>query len=99
MKKLVINMNYECGKTMKQLRQIEGISPEDVLKQIGISKSYLSELENGKKNIDIKLIQKFMLIFGESMTVSDFFILHEHLKDIKPFGIVKYILHEKKCKY
>jgi transcriptional regulator with XRE-family HTH domain len=99
MEKLVFDMNYECGKTMKRLRQIEGLTSDQVSAQMGISKSYLFELENGKKNIDIKLIQKFMFVFGKDMKVSDFFILHEHLKDIEPDGMIRYILHEKKCKY
>ncbi len=99
METLAIDQNYECGQTIKRLREMSGNNLIAVSAYTGISVSYLSEIENGKKNIDIKFIQKFMLFFNKNMKVSDFFILHEYLKGLTGIDFIKSILYDLKSKY
>ena len=52
------------GETLKRLRGIYGYSAQELSECLGISKSYLSEIENGKKKVSIELIQKYADLFG-----------------------------------
>ena len=52
------------GETLKRLRGIYGYSAQELSECLGISKSYLSEIENGKKKASIDLLQKCADLFG-----------------------------------
>lgn len=52
------------GETLKRLRGIYGYSAQELSECLGISKSYLSEIENGKKKASIDLLQKYADLFG-----------------------------------
>jgi len=52
------------GKILKALRNIYGISAVQMCKKLGISRSYLSEIENGNRSINTDLLEKYGDVFG-----------------------------------
>lgn len=52
------------GETLKRLRGIYGYSAQELSECLGISKSYLSEIENGKKKASVELLQRYADLFG-----------------------------------
>lgn len=54
----------DLGYILKRLRTVYGASGQEFSKLLEISPSYLSELENGKKNISVSLLTKYSDILG-----------------------------------
>jgi transcriptional regulator with XRE-family HTH domain len=52
------------GEAMRLIRVIEGIKAITMAKELGISPSYLSLIENNKKRPSIELIEKFAEVIG-----------------------------------
>lgn len=53
------------GKTLRKLRNDKGLSLSELSKLSGVSKKYISEIENEiKKNIGSEIIQKLSAVFG-----------------------------------
>jgi transcriptional regulator with XRE-family HTH domain len=52
------------GEAMRLIRIIEGIKAITMAKELGISPSYLSLIENNKKRPSIELIEKFAGVIG-----------------------------------
>lgn len=52
------------GNTLKRLRGIYGYSAKEMSELLGISSSYLSEIENGKKKISMDLLERYSELFG-----------------------------------
>lgn len=52
------------GNTLKRLRGIYGYSAKEMSELLGISSSYLSEIENGKKKISMDLLDRYSELFG-----------------------------------
>lgn len=56
--------NIENGYYLKGLRCKTGLRLIDVANKIGVNSTYLSDIENGKKNINEDIIGKLSLIYG-----------------------------------
>lgn len=52
------------GNTLKRLRGIYGYSAKEMSELLGISCSYLSEIENGKKKVSMDLLDRYSELFG-----------------------------------
>lgn len=54
------NMTIErkLGRTIRHLRLIKGISQEDFALRAGINRSYMSSIENGKRQVSIEIIER-----------------------------------------
>jgi len=52
------------GNTLKRLRGIYGYSAKEMSELLGISSSYLSEIENGKKKVSMDLLERYSELFG-----------------------------------
>lgn len=52
------------GNTLKRLRGIYGYSAKEMSELLGISSSYLSEIENGKKKVSMDLLDRYSELFG-----------------------------------
>lgn len=52
------------GKILKALRNIYGISSVDMCERLEISRSSLSEIENGNRDITTNLLYKYGEVFG-----------------------------------
>lgn len=52
------------GDTLRRLRGIYGYSAREMSALLGISNSYLSEIEHGKKQPSIEMLAKYSDVFG-----------------------------------
>jgi transcriptional regulator with XRE-family HTH domain len=52
------------GETLRRLRGIYGYNATEMSKLLGISNSYLSELERGKKKVSLDLLDRYADVFG-----------------------------------
>lgn len=51
------------NRALKLIRQYHKLKQSDLSEKLGISKSYLSEIESGKKAVSYNLLQKYSNIF------------------------------------
>lgn len=58
------NNKYVFGKFIRQSREDSGKSLRTFAKELGITASYLSDVENGKRYAPFKLLPKLMQTFG-----------------------------------
>ena len=52
------------GETLRRLRGIYGYSARELSEVLQISSSYLSEIEHGKKQPSMELLQRYADVFG-----------------------------------
>lgn len=69
----------KIGKTISELRKSNNISQEDLSELAKTHRTYLSEVEGGKRNPTISVLKKIVDAFGISM--SSFFIMVEEEKN------------------
>ncbi len=62
------------NKGIRLLRVHHDISQSNMAEKLGISNSYLSEIEHGKKQISIELLRKYANTFNISATSVLFFV-------------------------
>lgn len=67
------------GNTLKRMRTIYGYKAIEMSKKLNISTSYLSEIENNKKQPSLELLQKYANIFG--LKLSSLILLYENLDE------------------
>lgn len=60
------------GNRIRELRQTTGLSQEKFALKIAMDRTYYASVENGKRNISIKNIQK--IANGLNIPISDLFI-------------------------
>jgi len=58
---------------LKIIRTVNGLSQLQAAECLGISKSYLSEIENGKKKVSLDILEKYKDIFDISPSMILFF--------------------------
>lgn len=61
------------GNTLKRLRGIYGYNAKEMSELLGISSSYLSEIENGKKSIDGSARTLFRTSWSSSLNADALF--------------------------
>lgn len=67
------------GETLKRLRKIYGFTASELSSIINISPSYLSEIENGKKQPSLELLEKLSKLYG--IKTSSLILLSEKIED------------------
>ena len=67
------------GDTLKRTRMIYGYKASEMSELLQISKSYLSEIENNKKQPSLELLEKYSEIYG--MKLSSLILLSENYED------------------
>ena len=65
------------NRALKLLRTFHQLSQVELAKRLGISNSYLSEIESGNKNPGLDLLEKYALIFN--IPVSSILLFSEKL--------------------
>lgn len=70
-------------KALRHLRRYHGMKQEDLAKQLGISNTYLSEIESGKKAhaITVELLERYSKVFG--VPVSSLMLFSEQMSSPK----------------
>lgn len=65
-------MNYQekIGKAIIKLRKARGVSQETIALEAKIDRRYMSDIENGKRNISLDILSKISAFFG--LPISDF---------------------------
>lgn len=53
-----MTIERKLGRTIRRLRLIKGISQEDFALRAGINRSYMSSIENGKRQVSIEIIER-----------------------------------------
>lgn len=56
------------GQNIKQIRKRMNITQSELATKMEISQSYLSDIENGRKNLSIKTVKKLADSLGLSVT-------------------------------
>ena len=69
------------GETLKRTRNIYGMTASEMSVTLGISASYLSEIENGKKQPSLELLTKYANVYG--IKLSSLILLSENIEDAK----------------
>ena len=59
------------GKAVRKLRMKQGISQEEFADKCGLHRTYISDVELGKRNVSLENIDRIASSLG--MTLSDFF--------------------------
>lgn len=59
-----MSLDKGIGATLKRLRLLYGDSAKNFAKELNISASYLSEIENGKKDPSLGLLNKYSQFLG-----------------------------------
>lgn len=66
----------KLGRVVVEMRKTRGISQQQMCDYTGISQKYLSDLENGKRNIGLDTIVMLSNYFN--ISIGDFFLEVEH---------------------
>lgn len=66
-----MDIKVKIGKHIKSLRNEKGLTQEKLSYESDIDKTYISEVENGKRNISVINLEKLITILGS--TVKEFF--------------------------
>ena len=65
-----MSLQENLGITIKALRAEKGISQEKLAISTGIDRRYMSDIENGRRNVSLEIIEKLAAFF--EMKVSEF---------------------------
>lgn len=61
-------INLSFGRRLKQLRNKQGWTQVYMAEHVGIDRSYISDMENGKKAVCLPTLQVLAQAFGISMS-------------------------------
>lgn len=68
-------MNYEeIGKKMKEIRISKNLSQEEFAEEIGITPSYLGQVERGQRKISLPTLEKISAYFKASFYTFNSFL-------------------------
>ena len=85
-----IRKTKTLGKVMKAFRETQGISQCQLADRIGVSKQFLSDIENDRKNIGVPFIRKF----AEELGFSPESFIRIYVQDfLKKAGLSEYEIH------
>jgi transcriptional regulator with XRE-family HTH domain len=59
------------GRRLRQFRTQQGLTQEGLAKKVGIHPNYISDVENGRRNISLRLVAK--LSVGLGVAIKEFF--------------------------
>ena len=62
----------QIGKTVIKLRRLRGLSQEALANEAGIDRRYMSDIENGKRNISLDVLNRLASFFEISLNNSVF---------------------------
>ena len=69
---LTMQIQTKIGLRIKSLREKEKLNQEQLAWQAGVDRTYMNYVENGKRNITVKNLEK-IVVDGFRMSLADFF--------------------------
>ena len=72
-----MTIQQKVGTTIKELRKAKGMSQETFAYESGIDRRYMSDIENGKRNISIDILERIVDKLG--IRLSDLFLKVEEM--------------------
>lgn len=85
------------SEALRLIRVYHDLKQQELAERLKISKSYLSEIENGKKNPTIELIEKYATEF--SIPSSSILFFSENLENPSKIDNIKNVIAEKILKF
>ena len=67
-----MSLQVDLGRTISRLRKEKGYSQEAFANEAGIDRRYMSDIENGKRNISVDILERVCNKLG--IKISEFFI-------------------------
>ncbi|MDD7316481.1 MAG: helix-turn-helix transcriptional regulator [Bacillales bacterium] len=64
--------SYQLGMRIVYLRKQRGWTQEELSFQSGINKNYICDMENGRRNPSLEIIERLAIAFG--ISISDLFL-------------------------
>lgn len=80
----------KIGFVIKALRTRRGLSQEQFCAQCGIDQHYVSNIENGQRNISIEVVERIAKFFN--LSLSQFFAGVETVEEIKPTVVLSMMI-------
>lgn len=74
-----MTLQEKVGKTIIQLRKEQGFSQETFAFEAGIDRRYMSDIENGKRNISLDILERVCQKLG--IKISEFFGVVEKINE------------------
>lgn len=71
-RKHTMSLQENLGRTIVRLRREKGFSQESFANEAGIDRRYMSDIENGKRNISIDILERICNKLG--MKMSELFV-------------------------
>lgn len=71
----MLTIQEKLGKAIVQLRKEKGLSQESFAFDAGIDRRYMSDIENGKRNISLDIIERISQKLG--LKISELFAVAE----------------------
>jgi len=68
---MVMDIQKQFGLRIKELRQSQGLSQEALALKAGIDRTYMTSVENGKRNVSIQNIYK--IVQSLNIPLNEFF--------------------------
>ena len=59
-----MSLTHSLANTIRSLRALRSISQEELAYGAGIDRRYLSDVENGKRNISLDVLERFASYFN-----------------------------------
>lgn len=86
------SLQEKIGRTIQKIRKERHISQEKLALEAGVDRRYLSDVENGKRNLSVEIIERIADYFG--INVSEIFAIAETI-DLRTKSVkeLKYILN------
>jgi transcriptional regulator with XRE-family HTH domain len=73
-----MNIRLKVGQRVKELRNNLGISQESLAYKSEVDRTYVTDIENGRRNVSVEILEK--LIKGLEVSFADFFNTKEFQK-------------------
>ena len=72
-----MSLRKNLGITLKRLRLKKGVSQEKLALETGIGRRYMSDIENGHRNVSLEIVEKLAAFF--EMKTSEFIKIIEEV--------------------
>lgn len=75
---MMTTLQVKLGKAIVQLRKEKGLSQEAFAFDVGIDRRYMSDIENGKRNISLDILERISQKLG--LKISELFAVVEGME-------------------